>query len=96
MSAIPPVPLSATLVVAAGLLLMAVSVAVSPPPSAGVYRIVIWQLLPGPRLTAEQVSATFANVAEPVSEIVSAALPDPPALVSVNAWSAWPPTSTTP
>jgi hypothetical protein len=49
------------------------------------------QALPGPRLVPVHVSAVVVNAAEPARVTVSAELPDPPELVSVNVVAtAWP------
>jgi hypothetical protein len=87
-----PAPLSLMLVLAADLVPVAVSVAVSLwPATVGAYWTVTLHDLPGPMAAAVQESAVFVNAPDPVSEIVSAPVPEPPVFVSVNACEAvWP------
>ena len=81
-----PLPVRLMVAVAAGLLLVAVSVALSPLPVVGAYWTVTVHVFFGPRLVAAHVSAVFVNAADPDKAIFSALVAEPPEFLSVNVW----------
>jgi hypothetical protein len=85
-------PLRARLAVAEGLLLVAVSVALSVwPLEAGAYRTVTLHDVFAFSFAPLQVSPILVNADEPVRVTFSAALAAPPELASVNVWdTVWP------
>jgi hypothetical protein len=91
-----PVPLSGSEAVAVGLLLVAVTVALSLAGLAGANCTVMVQDLPGPRLVALQVSLVRVNVLEPNNLSSSLLLADPPELARLKVFEAVSPTAIDP
>ena len=85
-------PLRVRLAVTAGLLLVAVSVALSVwPLVVGAYWTVTLHDLFGFSFVPSQVSPVLVNAEEPVRVIFSAEVAVPPELIRVNAWdTVWP------
>jgi hypothetical protein len=82
-----PVPVSATVAVAAGFLPAAVKVAVTVPRLVGANRTLTVQDLPGPRLLPLQRSPVMENPAAPATITFNRPVACPPELARVKAWT---------